>query len=167
VNLAMPDLLDPLLPGDVAAMLDRAGLPANALVLEITEHIVMADPERVLAVLAGLRDHGIALSLDDFGTGYSSLSYLKRLPVQELKVDRSFVMRMLDEPEDEAIVRAIADLGRSLGLRVVAEGIEDRAVWDALAAHGCTHGQGYHLSRPLPAADLEPLLFAPVPAWTA
>jgi EAL domain-containing protein (putative c-di-GMP-specific phosphodiesterase class I) len=118
----------------------------------------MADPERILGVLAGLRELGVELSLDDFGTGYSSLAYLKRLPVQEVKIDRSFVMRMNEDPEDAAIVRVTTDLGRSLGLRVVAEGIEDAVSWQTLARVGCAVGQGYHLSRPLPAADLQALL---------
>ena len=109
-------------------------------------------------MLTALRELGVELSLDDFGTGYSSLAYLKRLPVQEVKIDRSFVMRMQEDPEDAAIVRATTDLGRSLGLRVVAEGVEDDAAWQTLARIGCAIAQGYHLSRPLPADDLRLLL---------
>jgi diguanylate cyclase len=97
------------------------------------------------------------LSIDDFGTGYSSLAYLKRLPVSELKIDKSFVMKMEEDESDRKIVRSTIDLGHNLNLKVVAEGIESRAVWDLLASMGCDFGQGYHISKPMPAADF--------PAW--
>jgi EAL domain-containing protein (putative c-di-GMP-specific phosphodiesterase class I) len=106
-------------------------------------------------VVARLGELGLAFSLDDFGTGYSSLAHLKRLPVQELKIDRSFVMHMDSDPNDAAIVRSTVDLARSLGLRVVAEGVESQSTWDQLARFGCHLAQGYHLSRPLPVARLD------------
>jgi diguanylate cyclase (GGDEF)-like protein len=160
VNLAMANLLDPQLPADVADLLRATGVAPDRLILEITENVVMGDPERVLGVLTALRALGVELALDDFGTGYSSLGYLKRLPVQEVKIDRSFVMGMGADEGDAAIVRATTELGRSFGLRVVAEGVEDADAWRALAAAGCTLAQGYHLSRPLPADQLAPLLSA-------
>jgi len=104
-------------------------------------------------VLAALSEVGVRLSIDDFGTGYSSLSHLKRLPIREIKIDRSFVMHMLDDPNDSMIVRATVDLGRNLGLQVVAEGVEDRATLEQLAVMGCDLAQGYHISVPLPAAE--------------
>jgi len=155
VNLSASDLMDVRLPDDVAALLDDSGVPPELLQLEITENTIMTDPVRVLDVLARLSELGLAFSLDDFGTGYSSLSYLKRLPVQELKIDRSFVMHMDSDPNDAAIVRSTVDLARSLGLRLVAEGVENAPTWDQLAAFGCDLAQGYHLSRPLPAAALD------------
>jgi EAL domain-containing protein (putative c-di-GMP-specific phosphodiesterase class I) len=114
----------------------------------------MADPTRAVALLHQLRDLGCRLSVDDFGTGYSSLSYLKRLPVHEVKIDRSFVTDLRIDGEDVAIVRAIVDLGRHLGLDVVAEGVEDQVTWDLLVGMGCDLVQGYHLGRPMPVADL-------------
>jgi EAL domain-containing protein (putative c-di-GMP-specific phosphodiesterase class I) len=116
----------------------------------------MADPARSIALLHELRELGVRLSVDDFGTGYSSLSYLKRLPVHEVKIDRSFVTGLKDDGEDIAIVRAIVDLGRHLGLAVVAEGVEDQHTWDLLAAMGCDLVQGWHLGRPMPVDDLAP-----------
>ena len=109
---------------------------------------------RTKLVVDGLRALGIALSIDDFGTGYSSIADLTRLPVSHLKIDRSFVMRMLKAPEDAAIVRSIIDLGRSLGVAVVAEGVESAATWHRLRELGCTAAQGYHLSRAVPAGEL-------------
>jgi EAL domain-containing protein (putative c-di-GMP-specific phosphodiesterase class I) len=104
-------------------------------------------------VLHRLADAGVRLSIDDFGTGYSSLAYLKRLPVDEVKLDRSFVLGMTSDPDDAAIVRSTIELARNLGLRMVAEGVEDQETWDALAAMGCELAQGYHLARPMPAAE--------------
>ena len=122
-------------------------LPADALVLEITENMVVADPERVLPTLTRLAEQGIVLSVDDFGTGYSSLEYLKLLPVSELKIDRGFVTGMRSDPRDAAIVRSAIHLGRSLGLRVVAEGVESLQHHDELAALGCHQAQGFHYSH--------------------
>jgi diguanylate cyclase (GGDEF)-like protein len=160
VNLSARSLLDPDLVEMVARTLRRHGLDPGHLTLEITESSVMADPRRTLGVLEQLRALGVALSVDDFGTGYSSLSYLKRLPVQEVKIDKSFVLALADNPEDESIVRSIVDLGANLGLSVVAEGVEDQRAWDLLAAMGCTYAQGYFLGRPMPTPDLLPWLAA-------
>ena len=132
VNLAMPNLLDSRLPDDVAELLASSGTPADRLTLEITEDIAMTDPARVLDVLGRLRALGVRLSLDDFGAGSASFAHLRRLPVEELKVDRSFVSRMTGDRGDGAIVRATIDLAHDLGLRVVAEGVEDADTWEAL-----------------------------------
>jgi EAL domain-containing protein (putative c-di-GMP-specific phosphodiesterase class I) len=149
VNLAMPNLLDVGLPGDVAELLAASGTPADRLTLEITEGIAMTDPARVLDVLGRLRALGVRLSLDDFGAGSSAFAHLTRLPVEEVKIDRSFVSRMTAHGSDAAIVRATIDLAHDLGLRVVAEGVEDEATWEALHRLGCDEAQGYLLSRPL------------------
>jgi diguanylate cyclase len=114
----------------------------------------MADPFRALAVLKRLHDMGTKLSIDDFGTGYSSLAYLKQLPVDAVKIDKSFVLNMVTDESDAAIVRSTIDLARNLGLAVVAEGVEDEAIWEALSALGCDLAQGHYLSHPLPAAEL-------------
>ena len=127
VNLAAPNIADATLPDAVAELLERHGVPGDRLECEISEHTVMADPRRAMAILERLRGLGVRLSLDDFGTGHSSLSYLKRLPLDEVKIDRSFVMGMTDDDNDAAIVRTTIDLARNLGLEVVAEGVESRA----------------------------------------
>jgi EAL domain-containing protein (putative c-di-GMP-specific phosphodiesterase class I) len=142
----------------VARLLRRHGVPAARLTLEVTEGSVMADPSRAIALLHQLRDLGVRLSVDDFGTGYSSLSYLKRLPVHEVKVDRSFVATLGEGGEDVAIVRAIIDLGRHLGLDVVAEGVEDAASWELLSSMHCDLVQGWHLARAMPTDELLPWL---------
>ena len=160
VNLSVANLLDTRLPDDVAALLEGAGVEAERLVLEITESAVMADPARCSSVLQPLRELGVGLALDDFGTGYSSLAHLRDLPVDELKVDRSFVARMAEQDEDAAIVRSTIELGHALGLRVVAEGVEDVAAWRCLRDLRCDVAQGYFLSRPAPAAELTPWLLA-------
>ena len=154
VNLAAPNVADPALPAGVAALLERTGVPADRLKLEITETIVMADPVHARPVLDGLRDLGVALALDDFGTGHSSLSYLKELPVSELKLDRSFVSGIVGDARDLAIVRATVELARTLGLRVVGEGVEDAETLRVLGELGCDEAQGFYLSRPVPAAEL-------------
>jgi len=154
VNVSVRNLLDPDLSDEIARLLDRTGVPASMLVLEITESSVMSDPARTIGVLQRLAGMGIGVSVDDFGTGYSSLSYLSRLPVDEIKIDKSFVQGMLRDRNDSVIVETIVDLGASLGLRVVAEGVEDAATWDRLADLGCAMAQGYHLSRPIAATAL-------------
>jgi diguanylate cyclase (GGDEF)-like protein len=154
VNLSARSLQDADLVEEVTRLLRRHGVPADRLTLEVTEGSVMADPGRGVAVLHQLRDLGVRLSVDDFGTGYSSLSYLQRLPVQEVKIDRSFVTDLSSESENVAIVRAIIDLGRHLGLEVVAEGVEDAATWDLLREIGCDVVQGWHLARAMPTGDL-------------
>jgi diguanylate cyclase (GGDEF)-like protein len=154
VNLSARSLQDADLVEEVDRLLRRHGVPAERLTLEVTEGSVMADPSRAVAVLHQLRHLGVRLSVDDFGTGYSSLSYLQRLPVQEVKIDRSFVTGLSTESENVAIVRAIIDLGRHLGLEVVAEGVEDGATWDLLASMRCDLVQGWHLARPMPTGEL-------------
>jgi diguanylate cyclase (GGDEF)-like protein len=154
VNLSARSLQDADLVDEVARLLVRHDVPADRLTLEVTEGSVMADPTRAVTVLHRLRDLGVRLSVDDFGTGYSSLSYLQRLPVQEVKIDRSFVTALATESENVAIVRAIIDLGRNLGLDVVAEGVEDEATWKLLASMNCDLVQGWHLARPMPTGEL-------------
>jgi diguanylate cyclase len=154
VNLSVPNLLDTRLPDDVKELLERWEIPPDQLNLEVTENIILADPVRVIEVLAELKRVGVSLSLDDFGTGSSSLSYLKRLPVDELKIDRSFVMAMEESQADEVIVRSTTELAQRLGLRVVAEGVETAAAWEQLSHAGCEEAQGYFLQRPVPAAEL-------------
>ena len=154
VNISARNLLDPDLPDDLARQLAQTGVSPSSLVLEITESSVMSDPARTIGVLQRLAGMEIQIAVDDFGTGYSSLAYLSRLPVHEIKIDKSFVQDMLRDRNDAVIVETIVDLGANLGLRVVAEGVEDAATWDRLLALGCQIGQGYHLSRPVPAAAL-------------
>jgi diguanylate cyclase (GGDEF)-like protein len=154
-NLSATDLLDRSLVDDVAALLRRYGTPAGRLTLEVTESVLMTDPARAMEVLGELRGLGVHLALDDFGTGWSSLTHLQRMPVHEIKIDRSFVAAMATEANSAAIVSSTVDLAHALGLRVVAEGIEDEATWRRLRAVGCDAAQGYHLSRPLPAAEFE------------
>lgn len=160
VNLGPPDLLDLDLPSEVARLLAERRFPAPQLTLEVSEDLVMADPERTLEVLERLRDVGVVLALDDFGAGHSSLALLKELNVDELKIDRMFVMSMAEDPQDAAIVRSTVDLGRRLGLRVVAEGVAGADALALLVECGCHEGQGFHISPPLPASDLEPWLRA-------
>jgi EAL domain-containing protein (putative c-di-GMP-specific phosphodiesterase class I) len=154
VNLSVLNLVDLDLPGDVNVLLDRHGVSPSRLELEITESILMADPVRAMDVLEKLRNLGLGLSLDDFGTGYSSLSYLKKLAVDELKIDKSFVMHMDTDGGDEVIVRSTVDLGHNLGLRVVAEGVETPASWEKLREMGCDLAQGYLLTKPIPADEM-------------
>jgi diguanylate cyclase (GGDEF)-like protein len=154
VNLATRNLLDAGLPDDVQELLHKWELDPSAIEFEITESTIMADPFRALAVLKRLHEMGTKLSIDDFGTGYSSLAYLKRLPVDAVKIDKSFVLNMVTDENDAAIVRSTIDLARNLGLDVVAEGVEDEAIWQTLAELGCDFAQGHYLSKPLPAAEL-------------
>jgi len=154
VNLSPRNLVDLHLPDEIASMLGRFNLPPSSLLLEITENTLMTDPNRAIDVLARLSAIGVGLSIDDFGTGHSSLSYLKRLPVQELKIDRSFVMNMTTEPNDAIIVRSTIELSHNLGLRVVAEGVETEQAWNQLAALGCDVGQGFYLGEPMPPEEV-------------
>jgi len=155
VNLSTRDLLDADLPQKLDAILRRHGAPESGFCLEITESAIMDDPSRAEATLNALSARGFKLSIDDFGTGYSSLAYLRRLPVDELKIDRSFVMAMERSPDNAKIVRSTIDLAHTLGLSVVAEGIESGAVLSQLADLDCDEGQGYYMSKPLPAAEFE------------
>jgi diguanylate cyclase (GGDEF)-like protein len=163
VNLSVRNLLDADLPQAVERLLSKWRLEPSSLRLELTENTIMADPARALAVLERLRDLGVGLALDDFGAGYSSLGYLKRLPVDELKIDRSFVMSMATSENDAVIVRSTIDLSRNLGLTVVAEGVETEEVWNLLADLGCDRAQGSFLTHPLAPAELTAWLREPTP----
>jgi diguanylate cyclase (GGDEF)-like protein len=158
VNLTIPDLLDLALPDLIDGLLTETCVPADKLELEITESTILADPFRVRQVLNRLNEMGLRLAIDDFGTGYSSLAYLRRLPVQTIKIDRSFVMDMCENQNDATIVRSTIELGRNLGLEVVAEGVESQEAWDTLRSQGCTLAQGYLIGRPMPAQDVTDLL---------
>jgi diguanylate cyclase (GGDEF)-like protein len=155
VNVSPRGLADGSLLEDVPAMLARHRVPSDKLVLELTEGTVMSDPAASVEVLQRLADLGVGLSIDDFGTGYSSLAYLKRLPVDEVKIDRAFVMGMAGDTDDAAIVRSTVHLAHDLGLKVVAEGVEDPVAYAGLQELGCDVAQGYLLSRPLTAEALE------------
>ena len=155
VNLSSQDLLNPRLPDQVRSLLRDHDLDARHLILEITEEALVRDFAHATLVLRYLRDLGVSIAIDDFGTGYSSLAQLKHLPVDELKIDRSFVMGLPETRADAAIVRATLDLARSLGLKVVAEGVETTAALAWLKTHGCNHAQGYLISRPMPAAEFQ------------
>ena len=154
VNLSVRQLTDLALPRQVGGMLAEFGLPPSVLTLEVTETTIMADPSRTLTVLRLLAELGVCLSIDDFGTGYSSLAYLERLQAHELKIDKSFVMGMSRNSNDAVIVRSTIELGHNLGLRMVAEGVEDTETWHLLRALGCDVVQGYLLSRPLPPDEI-------------
>ncbi len=149
VNLSVRNLADAEFPERVTEALQRHGVPSALLGFELTESAVMSDPERALPVLRRLHGLGVHIAVDDFGTGYSSLAYLRRLPVDEVKIDKSFVLGMGSDLSDLAVVRAIVDLGHSLGLTVVAEGVEEDAARDQLVEMGCDVAQGYLISRPL------------------
>lgn len=167
VNVTPRCLLDPALPARVAALLAAHGVAASALRIEITETSLMHDPESALANLWALAELGVGLSVDDFGTGYSSLAYLRRLPVDELKVDRTFVAGMTTSASDAVIVRSAVDLGHNLGMTVVAEGVEDAATLSALGDVRCDLAQGYHVARPMAPAALQDWLDARVTAASA
>jgi len=153
VNIAAAQIRRGHLPQAVAAALSVTGLPADRLELEVTEGFIMSEAEHAIDVLDALRDLGVSLSIDDFGTGYSSLSYLKRLPINQLKIDRSFVRDIPDDADDMAITGAVIALAQSLRLDTVAEGVESEAQRDFLIARGCRYGQGYLFHRPMPAAE--------------
>ena len=155
VNISPRSLLDLQLPEIIEELLDRWGVPPQFLKLELTENFLMADSGRSSGVLDRLAELGVGLSIDDFGTGYSSLSHLKRLKIDEIKVDRSFVSHMHTDANDYMIVRATVELGQNLGLNVVAEGVEDRATFDRLADFGCDEAQGYYISEPLSTEDFD------------
>lgn len=148
----------------VEAALRESGVPPECLELEITESTLIQDTEKFISTLKKLKALGVKLSIDDFGTGYSNLSYLQRFEVDKLKIDQSFVRRLMDGPQEKAIVSAIIQMAKSLHLKTTAEGIEDELVRATLADLGCTLGQGYHFSRPRPAEDIAALLPAPQPA---
>ncbi len=159
VNVSARNLLESDLVDVVTDLLRTYGVPASCLVLEVTESAVMADPDKATEVLTRLHALGIAVALDDFGAGYTSLAQLRNLPLHELKIDRQFVTDMATRSDDEMIVRSIVELGHNLGLKLVAEGVEDAASAERLMASGCESAQGYHFARPIPSAAL--------PEWLA
>jgi EAL domain-containing protein (putative c-di-GMP-specific phosphodiesterase class I) len=158
INLSVRNLQDPTLPGLMDELLREHQVDPAWLHIEITETVLMTNAARTIEIVQQLSDMGIYLSIDDFGTGYSSLSYLKRLPVRELKIDKSFVRDMAHDDNDAAIVRSTIDLGHNLGLEVVAEGVEDLDAWNRLLELGCDLAQGYFMAAPMPAHRLEPWL---------
>ncbi|WMC88705.1 putative bifunctional diguanylate cyclase/phosphodiesterase [Streptomyces rochei] len=160
VNVSPRDVHTPGFAGSVAARLARHGVPAGALQLEITEHVLLEDPQRAADTLNALTGHGVKMSLDDFGTGYSSLVHLRRLPVSELKIDRSFVARLAVDTEDAEIVRCTVDLAHSLGLLVVAEGVEDDETWERLRDLGCDAVQGWLVAAAMPPEETTAWLLA-------
>jgi diguanylate cyclase (GGDEF)-like protein len=154
VNVSVRDLHTPEIADQIAERMRHHGLPPARLQLEITEGALMADPRRVLATIGRLDHLGVAIALDDFGTGYSSMQHLRRLPLSEVKVDRSFVLGMAGDADDAAIVRSVIELANALGMRVVAEGVEDEPTWQLLHAAGCHVAQGWFFAQPMPAAKL-------------
>lgn len=168
VNLSARNLHDMELPASILALLAESGVAPQDLILEITESAVMTNPSNGLTILTELDRMGVTLAIDDFGTGYSSLAYLKRLPVDELKIDKSFVTDMEENDNDAVIVRSTIDLAHNLGLKVTAEGVETRGAWDLLEILGCDNSQGYFMGRPMPAEKLEAWLQASAwsGAWT-
>ena len=155
VNLSARNLHDMTLPAAIGRLLAESAVAAELLTLEITESAVMSNPSDGLAILTELDRMGVMLAIDDFGTGYSSLAYLKQLPVDELKIDKSFVMDMEDNDNDAVIVRSTIDLAHNLGLHVAAEGVETEGTWDTLTALGCDRSQGYFMGRPMPVEKLQ------------
>jgi len=155
VNLSAVMLQDPELPGRISDLLKASSLPASQLTLEITETAIMLDPDGALSILGVLDMLGVRLSIDDFGTGYTSLAYLKRLPVDEIKIDKSFILNILDDEDDSTIVKSIIDLAHNMQRRVVAEGVETEGVMARLAEQGCDLAQGYLVCRPAIASEFE------------
>jgi diguanylate cyclase (GGDEF)-like protein len=155
VNLSVRNLLDRNLPAEVGRLLRANRLPPEALQLEITESMIMSDPERALLTITELSNLGVQLAVDDFGTGYSSLDYLSRLPIDDLKIDRSFVSPMLSDPSNLIIVRSTINLAHDLQLAIIAEGVEDEATLGRLEELGCDRVQGFHLGRPMPVDAFE------------
>jgi diguanylate cyclase (GGDEF)-like protein len=159
VNLSARDLHDPRLVDRVRGLIETWGTHAGAIQFELTESSLMVDPATVIETLSRLRDLGVELMVDDFGTGYSSLRYLQQMPVSGIKIDQSFVRRMIDDPDSAAIVRSTVELCHALHMHAIAEGVEEEPVWRALSAMGCDTAQGYYVGKPLPVADY--------PAWAA
>jgi EAL domain-containing protein (putative c-di-GMP-specific phosphodiesterase class I) len=155
LNISVRSLLDRNFQREVQRLLALYGAPANALTLELTESSLMVDPGMAKRAMYDLSEMGVSFAIDDFGTGYSSLAYLTDLPVRELKIDKSFVLAMNTDTRNRIIVRSTIELARNLGLRTVAEGIEDNETLDQLRLLGCELAQGYYISRPMPVAELE------------
>jgi diguanylate cyclase (GGDEF)-like protein len=154
VNLSQKNLQETQLPDQVSELIQAGRVPADRLEFEITESMIMSNPLRATQILTRLNTMGIPLSIDDFGTGYSSLGYLKKLPVQKIKIDKSFIVDRIEDEDDNVIVQAIINMSHSLGLDVVAEGVEDQLTKDRLTALGCDLVQGYHICHPLPAGEM-------------
>jgi diguanylate cyclase (GGDEF)-like protein len=155
VNISAFSIIDSELPAQIGAMVADRGLPASVLVLEITEDLLVGDRDRARTVLSRLRAMGVRIAVDDFGKGYSSLSYLRELPIDELKLDKSFILSMTDDARATALVVSTIDLAHSLGLEMTAEGVESSAAYESLISYGCDVAQGYFMSRPVPAAELD------------
>src|SRR5581483_9596328 len=155
INLSARDLDDAELPRRVAEL---HALPPQRIALEITEGAIMDKPDAAIAVLRRLADQGIDLAIDDFGVGHSSLAYLRRLPVRELKIDKSFILHLAEQRADQTIVRSIVELGHHLGYRVTAEGVDNTKVLSQLAAMGCDHAQGFHIAKAMPAVVFDEFL---------
>jgi predicted signal transduction protein with EAL and GGDEF domain len=155
VNLSASSLVDSDLPRQVAAMLAARGVPPHGLQLEITEEFLMADRDQARKILTRLHNSGVQISVDDYGTGYNSLSYLRDLPIDELKLDRSFICPVADDDRTAALFASTIELAHNLGLRMVAEGVETSAAYIELTRLGCDQAQGYFMSRPVPAAELD------------
>ena len=151
MNISAKSLQEQTLPSKIQALLDKWKLDPRFLKIEITESSIMADPAHALAIMSLLQTQGIRLSIDDFGTGYSSLTHLRELPIDEIKIDKSFVLGMSESEADAAIVRTVIDLGHNLGKQVCAEGVEDEETWRILSRLGCDLAQGFWISRPIPA----------------
>jgi EAL domain-containing protein (putative c-di-GMP-specific phosphodiesterase class I) len=164
VNLSVRQLADPGLLDSVMRAIDGSGIDPGSLHLELTETTLLEDIDSVERSLNSLRALGVHLFLDDFGIGFSSLGYRKRLPLSGIKIDRSFVEKLADAPEDAAIVRAVTEMASSLGIAVVAEGVETREQLDAIRALGCGFAQGFYFSPPILAEEVEGLLREPMAA---
>jgi EAL domain-containing protein (putative c-di-GMP-specific phosphodiesterase class I) len=154
VNVSTHVLHDGNFPDRVKRLLERMAIEPDLLELEITESMIMEDPAHALKILTQINRMGVALSIDDFGTGYSSLSYLKKLPANAVKIDKSFVTHMTEDHNDAQIVRSTIDLAHNLGMKVIAEGVENREIWECLQSLGCDEAQGYYMSRPSIAAEM-------------
>jgi EAL domain-containing protein (putative c-di-GMP-specific phosphodiesterase class I) len=169
VNISASQLRQADLVDDVRIALEKSGLAPSSLILEMTESVLMEHTEENLKALQHLKETGVQLAIDDFGTGYSSLSYLHRFPVDVLKIDRSFVERLVARSREAELIQTIVRLGQGLRLATVAEGIEDHRQFLALKRLGCEMGQGFYFARPMPALEVEKLLGEdkPGPAWRA
>jgi len=155
INLSVRALGDPQLPKRVASLLAAHDVPSEFLLLEVTESAIMGEPDTAIAVLHEMADQGIALSIDDFGVGHSSLAYLRRLPVREIKIDKSFVQPLAKDIDSQKIVQSVIELGHRLGYSVTAEGVENADSLLGLGVLGCDYAQGYHISRPLSRERME------------
>jgi EAL domain-containing protein (putative c-di-GMP-specific phosphodiesterase class I) len=167
VNVSHNQFRNPAFPDTLAAALKDTGVDPSCIELEITESVAMEEPEFVSTLLSRLKKTGVSISIDDFGTGYSSLSQLRVLPVDRLKIDRAFVTGLNETEQSSLIARMVVDLGRSLGLEVIAEGIEFEAEAQALRSLGCMLGQGYLYARPMEMTDLQKWLAHRIPEFTA